>query len=168
MDLNELRLEIDEIDRQMVDLFCKRMEVAIKVSQYKIENGELSDNVKKYMAGYARTLYNTIFDMSRAEQEKYMHPTSPTAEKIKRSLDNTQKMFPEYATVACQGVEGAYSQIAAEKLFKVPDIEYYPDFKAVFEAVKEGRCRYGVLPLENSTAGSVNLVYDLMMEYNFP
>ncbi|MBQ4066602.1 MAG: chorismate mutase [Clostridia bacterium] len=181
MDLNDLRTEIDEIDRQIVDLFCKRMEVSVKVSQYKIENGlpvldanrerkklaKISEMAGEDMASYARTLYNTIFDMSRAEQEKYMHPTSPTAEKIKRAIDSTPKMFPEYATVACQGVEGAYSQIAAEKLFKVPDIEYYPDFQAVFKAVKDGRCQYGVLPLENSTAGSVNLVYDLMMEYNF-
>ncbi len=181
MDLNELRLEIDEIDRQMVDLFCKRMAVSVKVSQYKIENGlpvldanrerkklaKISEMAGEDMAGYARTLYNTIFDMSRAEQEKYIHPTSPTAEKIKRSMASTPPVFPEYATVACQGVEGAYSQIAAEKLFKVPDIEYYPDFEAVFKAVNEGKCRYGVLPLENSTAGSVNLVYDLMMEYNF-
>ena len=181
MDLNDLRLEIDEIDRQMVDLFCKRMEVAVKVSQYKIENGlpvldanrerkklaKISEMAGEDMAGYARTLYNTIFDMSRAEQEKYMHPTSPTAQKIKRSMDSTPKMFPEYATVACQGVEGAYSQIAAQKLFKVPDIEYFSDFEAVFKAVKDGKCQYGVLPLENSTAGSVNLVYDLMMKYNF-
>ena len=181
MDLNDLRLEIDEIDRCIVELFCKRMEVSVKVSQYKIENGlpvldanrerkklaKISEMAGEDMAGYARTLYNTIFDMSRAEQEKYMHPTSPTAEKIKRAIESTPKMFPDYATVACQGVEGAYSQIAAEKLFRTPDIEYYESFEDVFKAVKDGRCRYGVLPLENSTAGSVNLVYDLMMGYNF-
>ena len=181
MDLNDLRLEIDEIDRKMVELFCKRMAVSVKISQYKIEKGmpvldanrerkklaKISEMAGEDMASYARTLYNTIFDLSRAEQEKYMHPTSPTAEKIKRAIDTTPKMFPDYAVIACQGVEGAYSQIAAEKLFKTPDIEYFAEFEDVFKAVKDGKCQYGVLPLENSTAGSVNLVYDLMMEYNF-
>ncbi|MBE6714138.1 MAG: bifunctional chorismate mutase/prephenate dehydratase [Ruminococcaceae bacterium] len=181
MDLNDLRLEIDKIDREMVELFCKRMAISVKVSQYKIENSlpvldanrerkklaKISEMAGEDMASYARTLYNTIFDLSRAEQEKYMHPTSPTAEKIKRAIETTPKIFPDYATVACQGVEGAYSQIAAEKLFKVPDISYYGEFEDVFIAVKEGRADYGVLPLENSTAGSVNMVYDLMMKYNF-
>ncbi len=181
MDLNDLRLEIDRIDREMVELFCKRMAISVKVSQYKIENSlpvldanrerkklaKISEMAGEDMASYARTLYNTIFDLSRAEQEKYMHPTSPTAEKIKRAIETTPKIFPDYATVACQGVEGAYSQIAAEKLFKVPDISYYGEFEDVFIAVKEGRADYGVLPLENSTAGSVNMVYDLMMKYNF-
>ena len=128
---------------------------------------KISEMAGEDMAGYARTLYNTIFDMSRAHQEKYIHPTSPMAEKVKLAIKSTPPIFPEYATVACQGVEGAYSQIAAEKLFKVPNIEFFADFEAVFKAVKEGKCSYGVLPLENSTAGSVNLVYDLMMKYNF-
>ena len=181
MDLKDIRVEIDEIDRQMVELFCKRMELSVKVSQYKIENAlpvldagrereklaEVSRLAGEDMAGYVRTLYNTVFDMSRAEQEKYVHPTSPTAEKIKKSLENTPKIFPTYSRVACQGMEGAYSQIAAQKLFGVPCINYYPDFEGVFKAVKNGECDYGVLPLENSTAGSVNLVYDLMMKYNF-
>lgn len=181
MELKDIRNEIDGIDRQIVELFCKRMDIATKVAQYKIENSlpvldagremeklsEVSRLAGEDMAGYVRTLYNTIFDMSRAEQEKYVHPTSPTVEKIKKSMENTPKMFPEYSRVACQGVEGAYSQLAAQKLFSVPCISYYPDFEGVFKAVKDGECDYGVLPLENSTAGSVNLVYDLMMKYNF-
>ncbi len=70
-------------------------------------------------------------------------------------------------SVACQGVAGAYSQLACDKLFKLPHIMYFASFEAVFAAIERGLCRYGVLPLENSTAGSVNAIYDLMMKHDF-
>ena len=73
----------------------------------------------------------------------------------------------ETANIACQGVEGAYSQIAAAALFKQPDITYMRTFDGVFRAVNNGLCRYGVLPLENSNAGSVTDVYDLMKTHKF-
>jgi chorismate mutase/prephenate dehydratase len=69
--------------------------------------------------------------------------------------------------VACQGVEGAYSQIACEKIFKSPSIMYFKNFDGVFNAIEQGLCKYGILPIENSTAGSVNKVYDLMIKHNF-
>lgn len=62
---------------------------------------------------------------------------------------------------------GAYSQLACDKLFKLPHIMYFASFEAVFAAIERGLCRYGVLPLENSTAGSVNAIYDLMMKHDF-
>ena len=68
---------------------------------------------------------------------------------------------------SCQGVEGAYSQIACEGLFHLPSIMYFDSFEHVFRAVEAGMCRYGVLPIENSTAGSVNAIYDLMIRHNF-
>ena len=76
-------------------------------------------------------------------------------------------MFPKTARVACQGVEGAYSTIACEKLFKSPDIMYLGNFEGVFKAVETGMCEYGILPIENSTAGSVRKVYDLMLSHHF-
>jgi chorismate mutase/prephenate dehydratase len=69
--------------------------------------------------------------------------------------------------VACQGVEGAYSQIAAERIFPSGNIMYFNSFDKVFSAVDQGLCKYGILPLENSTAGSVSRIYDLMMENEF-
>ena len=69
--------------------------------------------------------------------------------------------------VACQGVEGAYSQIACEKMFKSPFIMYFKNFEGVFNAIEQGMCQYGILPIENSTAGSVKKVYDLMIHHNF-
>jgi chorismate mutase/prephenate dehydratase len=75
--------------------------------------------------------------------------------------------FPQAATVACQGVPGAYSQRAANSLFRQPDIIYMRTFDGVFRAVDSGLCKYGILPVENSTAGSVTTVYDLMNAYKF-
>ena len=76
-------------------------------------------------------------------------------------------LFPQRATVACQGVEGAYSQIACDSIFKAPTVLYFNTFEHVFKAVESGMCQYGVLPIENSTAGSVNAIYDLMTKHNF-
>ena len=64
-------------------------------------------------------------------------------------------------------MEGAYSQLACDRLFTMPNVFYCATFEAVFAAIEKGLCRYGVIPLENSTAGSVNAVYDLMMQHNF-
>ena len=75
--------------------------------------------------------------------------------------------FPKSAVVACQGVEGAYSELAARELFAEPEIIYHKSFADVFTAVENGKCRYGVLPIENSTAGSVLKVYELMVKHKF-
>ena len=82
-------------------------------------------------------------------------------------MEETPKLFPEKATVACQGIRGSYSQIAVDKLFTVPSIMYFNTFDSVFSAVEKGLCRYGILPLENSSYGSVGAVYDLMRKRQF-
>ena len=71
------------------------------------------------------------------------------------------------ATVACQGVQGAYSQIAANAVVEQPEIMYMRTFDGVFRAVDNGLCQYGILPVENSNAGSVSDVYDLMKIHRF-
>ncbi|MCL2403267.1 MAG: prephenate dehydratase [Coriobacteriia bacterium] len=75
--------------------------------------------------------------------------------------------FPKSALIACQGVSGAFSQEAAHILFEDPKIMYMRTFDGVFRAVDAGLVQYGILPIENSNAGSVTDVYDLMKEYNF-
>lgn len=86
---------------------------------------------------------------------------------LQNAIDHTEKSFPEYATVACQGVEGAYSDAAARKLFQYPGIMYFRNFENIFSAIESGMCEYGILPIENSTAGSVNKTYDLMCDHKF-
>ena len=119
------------------------------------------------MAIYTRVLYSMIFELSRSYQSKRTDALSPLYQQITKSIETTPKLFPQAPMVACQGVEGAYSQIACEKIFKNPFIMYCKNFEGVFNAIEQGLCQYGILPLENSTAGSVKKVYDLMIKRNF-
>ena len=181
MDILELRQEIDKIDDQMVRLFCQRMDVAAQIAEYKKENGlpilvparereKLQDVATKAgpeMDNYTRVLYSMLFELSRSYQAKQTKEHTPLYHKITQAIESTPKLFPQTAMVACQGVEGAYSQIACEKIFKNPLILYFKDFEDVFTAIEQGLCQYGILPIENSTAGSVKKVYDLMIRHNF-
>ena len=181
MELKELRQEIDKIDDSLVELFRARMEVAAKIADCKKEEGipilvparereKLQDVAQKAgpeMANYTRVLYSMLFELSRSYQSKRSGSVSPLYDAITRSIEQTPKLFPQAPMVACQGVEGAYSQIACEKIFKTPFIFYFKNFEAVFNAIDQGMCQYGILPIENSTAGSVKKVYDLMIQHNF-
>ena len=75
--------------------------------------------------------------------------------------------FPNRAVVACPGTEGSYAQQATSIMFQLPTILYFTSFDKVFEAVEQGLCPYGILPIENSAAGSVAAVYDLMVKHRF-
>ena len=181
MELSELRNEIDSIDEQLVKLFCQRMDISAKVADYKRahdmpilvparERQILADVAEKAgdeMGNYTRVLYSMIFELSRGYQSKRNMVSSPLHEKISAAIEATPKLFPQAPMVACQGVEGAYSQIACEKIFKSPFIMYFKNFQGVFNAIEQGLCQYGILPIENSTAGSVNKVYDLMIRHDF-
>lgn len=180
-DISVLREEINAVDSQMVELFKKRMAIAASVAEYKKQNSlpvldaarerallaRISDMAGEEFDGYARTLYHTMLDVSRAYQYTRLGSGSEVYGEIKASIENTADIFPARARVACQGVEGAYSQVATERLFELPEISFYPSFDAVFSAIESGECRYGVLPIENSTAGSVKKVYELMLRHNF-
>ncbi len=181
MDLNDYRRQIDEIDTQLLALFAQRMEVAAGIAAYKKEHGlpvldssrerqKLLDIAAKSpdaVKEYAVSLYSLLFELSRGYQNRVLGVSSDLTEQIAQAIESTPKLFPESAAVACQGVEGAYSQLACDRLFRLPNIFYFSSFDAVFSAIEKGLCQYGVIPLENSTAGSVNAVYDLMMRHHF-
>ena len=181
MNIDELRSEIDNIDKEVVELFNRRMDVSSKIAQYKKDAGKaiydpareraLLAKIAEYAGSeteqYAIGLYSLIMEMSKSYQHKILYPDSTLQDKVDAAMNNTEKIFPKRAMIACQGVEGANSQIACEKLFEFPNIMYCSNFEGVFSAVESGLCKYGVLPLENSTAGSVNKIYDLMIKHNF-
>ena len=181
MDLNDLRTEIDQIDQSLVELFVRRMNVSSQIADYKKEHNlpiyvparereilqAVAEMAGSEVSNYTRVLYSMIFELSRSYQNKKNSKHSALYEGITNSIENTPKLFPQAPMVACQGVEGAYSQIACEKIFKSPFIMYFTNFDAVFTAIEQGLCQYGVLPLENSTAGSVKKIYDLMIHHNF-
>ena len=150
MDLLELRHQIDDIDNQLVALFKARMQVAADVAEYKRENGmpvldasrerallsKIAELSGEEFEDYTRTLYSTILELSRSYQHKQLQHDSALYREITDALENTPKLFPDRAVVACQGVEGAYSQIAAERLFKLPNIMFFSSWEKVFSAIE--------------------------------
>lgn len=181
MDIETLRAQIDKIDDELTQIFNKRMEFSQLISQYKRDNKLMvldksreREILTRVTAGadpeleiYIKTLFLTLFSLSRSYQNALMAKDSLLAGEIRKALDETPKLFPTKAVVACQGVEGAYSQIAADKLFSLPNIMYFNSFEGVFRAVEMGLSRYGILPIENSSHGSVTQVYDLMKQHKF-
>ena len=175
MDLSEYRTKIDEIDRQLVSLFAERMATAADIAAYKKAHHlpvldaarerqklrQIAELAPAALQNETQTLYRLLFALSRSYQNRLLGRTSPLHSEIEQAISDTPQLFPTRAAIACQGVEGAYSQLACERLFCTPEISYFPDLDAVFAAVDEGLCRYAVVPLESST------VYDLMMRHNF-
>ncbi len=181
MELRDMRQQIDEIDDELVKLFANRMAVSAQIADYKKAHNmpiyvpsrereilqEVAQKAGPDLANYSRVLYSLLFELSRSYQGKRNSTKTELYNKITASIENTPKLFPQAPMVACQGVEGAYSQIACEKMFKAPFIMYFKNFDGVFQAIEQGLCQYGILPIENSTAGSVKKVYDLMIRHNF-
>ena len=181
MELNELRNEINQIDDELLKLFLRRMEVTDQVADYKREHGlpiyqpqrerevlkKVAEQAGDEKSAYARVLFSMLMELSKSSQNKRTGRELELHRQIAYAIENTPKLFPRSPMVACQGVEGANSQIACEKMFQNPFILYFKSFESVFSAIEQGLCQYGILPIENSTAGSVKKVYDLMIRHNF-
>lgn len=180
-ELEALRGQIDQIDDQLVKLFVERMHVAEEIGRYKEENGlptlspgrerallsRVSALSGEELADYTESVFRSIMAASRSYQNARSNKVSQVYEGIRSALENTPQLFPQRPIVAVQGIEGAYSQLACDNIFKAPTILYFKTFDNVFKAVESGMCQYGILPIENSTAGSVNTTYDLMLRHNF-
>lgn len=175
MDLSEYRTKIDEIDRQLVALFTERMATAADIAAYKKAHHlpvldaarerqklrQIAELAPAALQNETQMLYRLLFALSRSYQSRLLGPVSPLPAEIEKAISDTPQLFPTRAAIACQGVEGAYSQLACERLFRTAEISCFPDLDAVFAAVDEGLCRYAVVPLESSA------VCDLMMRCNF-
>ena len=180
MNLDELRNKIDSIDSEMCRLFAERMQVVTDIALYKKANNmvvyhpsrarAVLQNISKKLGpefeGYGRSLYRTIFDLSESYQTRMLSQDADFYQQIMEMTSKPPMAFPKRASVACAGCEGAYAHLAAERLFDLPDMVFVSGFRNVFSAVDSGLCEYGVLPIENSLAGSVNAIYDLLGEHN--
>lgn len=176
MGLEEIRTEIDKIDDEILNLFLRRMELAKDAMLAKKQSGKpiidrsrerekiknISEKSGK-MSLYTRRLFKELMSLSRSYQSSALEAETELSKMIKESL-KSDVIFPKAASVACQGIEGAYSQQAADKLFPQGNIMYYNTFDDVCDAVKSGKCDYGVLPIENSSNGSVHAVYELLSD----
>ena len=178
-DLLVLRDEIDKIDRQMVELFEKRMEICSEVAEYKINTGKKVLDRERELSklqvlgelahsdfnkhGVAE-LFQQIMAMSRKLQYQLLERNG-----VKGRLDFTcvDEIEKENVRVVYQGLEGAYAHQAALEYFgNNVNCFHVERWRDAMEAIKEGSADYAVLPLENSTAGIVNDNYDLLNEYS--
>ncbi len=179
MDLNDIRKEIDVIDIELVKLLEKRMDCAKAVGEYKLKNNIpildkerqqlILDSVEKKSEKYGaqlRFLFEDIMCISRMSQNRIIGD-SPFRETIKSIRESLTQMPTKGVKVACQGIRGANSHIASEEFFEEPQLSFYKTFSDVFDAVESGEAQFGVLPVENTTGGSVSDVYDLLMSHNF-
>lgn len=180
MDLDKIRMEIDDIDDKIFELYEQRMKLSAEVAEQKKENklalvnksrereilSRMSSKSEE-LKTYTRMLYNTLFSVSKSYQRSKLYGESDYRKKLAEAVNNSPRVFPNSGIIAVQGTEGAYSQQACDKIFPMGDIMYFKTFGHVFDAVNKGLCDFGILPIENSSNGSVKEVYDLMLEKNF-
>ena len=154
MELQELRKKIDGIDAELTRLFEARMDVAADIAAYKRENrmpvmdsarerdklADIAAQSRPELSTYVQMLYSMIFELSRSYQSELNRKKSNLRGEVEHAIEHTPRLFPASAVVACQGTEGAYSQIACERIFKSPKIMYFKSFESVFSAIDSGFC----------------------------
>ena len=152
--LTEARKTIDRIDRQMAELFSRRMAAVRQVVEYKAENDlPILDQGREDQVVEKNLAYLQDAELAPYYEDYIRHQMS-----LSRQY---QAAFLGKDSVAYQGVEGAFSHIALTRLFPHARAQSYSSWAEVFEAVEKGEASYGVLPFENSTAGDVSAVLDL-------
>lgn len=178
MDLSELRVQIDAIDKDIVELYERRMDICRQVAEYKIENGKkVFDKVREeekiarvkslthndFNSVGIQELFEQIMSMSRKLQYQLLAEKGALGKLPFIAVD---KLDQEGARVVFQGAEGAYSQAAMRQYFgdKISSI-HVDTFRDAMAAIEEGSADFAVLPIENSTAGIVSEIYDLLVEY---
>lgn len=182
-DLQHLRAQIDSIDRQLVELFCQRMDITRRVGLYKqahhlpVLDQERERQVlrnKGELAGpelrpAVTTLFQTIVALSRRQQRDMLGERADNPG-LRRYLAARAGVRPpvERPRVVYQGVPGAYSEQACLNFFG-PQVETegLEQFEDAFLALKEGRADYAVLPIENSSTGAIRQIYDLLSQYEY-
>ncbi len=178
MDLLELRNEIDKVDEELIPLLIKRLEISEQVAAYKAKRNmpvlnekreqEILDDVKAKCGDkgeYIKTIFSSAMDASRALQHKIIGGGEELRSIIEDSFIDGELYSDGF--IACQGAEGAYSGETSGILFPDNPVKYFKAFEDVFEAVDKGEAKFGIIPVENSTAGSVHESYDLIMKYRF-
>ncbi|MFU7516368.1 prephenate dehydratase [Clostridium sp. HCS.1] len=172
--LEDYRREIDSIDKELIALFEKRMNVAIKVGEYKKERNLPIFNAKReeeVIEKNINLLSNKEYsEITRIYFEKIMELSrSLQADLMEKNKDNLKvNTIEDNVKIGYQGVEGSFSEEALRKYFNSYDsIKNYESFKDVFNALEKNEIQYAILPIENSYTGAITEVYDLLVKYNF-
>ena len=178
MDLLELRNQLDDIDEKIVKLYEERMEICSRVADYKIKTGKKvfdktreEEKLRKvkslthneFNAYGVQELFEQIMSMSRKLQYNKLAEVGSVG---RLPFIKVDKLDVEKARVVFQGAEGAYSQMAMMKYFGEQVNCFHVDtFRDAMCAIEEGSADFAVLPIENSTAGIVNEIFDLLVEF---
>ena len=183
MDLSECRKEIDKIDKELVELFERRMNVAIKVAEYKIENNlpilneareaeVIEKNINrlnnKEYSKLTEKFFTNLMELSRSLQGNMFNSNEDNnRELIEENISNNEnKRDLENIKIGYQGVKGSFSEEAMIKYFgENHTTTDYEEFEDVFLALKNNKIDYGILPIENSCTGAITTVYDLLAKY---
>ncbi len=175
--INDLRCKIDKIDKELTQLFTERMAACDKVGEYKKANSlkvfdpqreeiilqNKIDNVPSEFKSDVYDFFNNLMQISKKRQRDIIQKTKQESPNSQGSLN---ELSNNCGKVAYCGIEGSYTFQAVHKFFNKPGIENYTSFKQVMLSVESGDCDYGVLPIENTTSGSVLEVYDLLEKYD--
>lgn len=170
LDLGEIRQSIDKIDDQILELFRQRMGLTCKVAEYKAAHNmvvfqsereraiirSVHDRSPEELKSSAEFLFTNIMDISKCRQNNTITPAV--------EIPHARSVKPD-PTVAVQGIAGAYGHAAALRLFPEGRISFHASFAEVFEAVERGDADYGVIPVENSTAGEVTANMELLEKH---
>ncbi len=181
MKLDDSRARIDEIDRELLRLFTERMNLAGEIASYKKEHGlpiyvpereqkilaEMTAMSREEFSPFVRVFFQELMDLSKLYQANQSKIPKTVSSRIRDAILRSPGRFPVTGKVACQGLPGAYSETAAKEILPGAEITFHESFENVFRAIRSGDCDYGILPVENSTYGSVSDVYDLLRKYRF-
>lgn len=178
MELSELRERLDVIDARIVELYEQRMEICRQVAEYKIETGKKVFDRQREAEKLAKVqslthnefngmgikeLFEQIMSMSRKLQYQLL---TEKGSQGKLPFIGVDALDTKKARVVFQGADGAYSQAAMMRYFGAQVDSFHVDtFRDAMSAIEEGSADFAVLPIENSTAGIVNEIYDLLQEY---
>lgn len=178
MDLQDCRNQLDQIDRQLVELFEQRMKVCGDVAEYKINSGkavydgEREQQKLDAVEGMAHGTFNQVavrelFSQMMTISRRYQYRLLAEHGQVTRFGSRPVESLPAGdAQVVYQGVEGSYGHAATLQYFGENVAAYHVRlFEDAMREVQEGRADYAVLPIENSSAGAVTDNYDLLIRY---
>jgi chorismate mutase/prephenate dehydratase len=173
MNLDLIRKDIDRVDTQILELFASRMNLSMQVAEYKKQHNlpifqpereksiieRVRENSPQGLENASEVLFTTMIDSGKCLQNQSLYIDTP--------LPLPKKFIPKTKNkISCQGTNGAYSEAACRKLFPGTEIEFASGFSDVVNAVIGGECDCGILPLQNSTIGSIFETYELMALHN--
>ena len=155
--LDKARSIINRVDKEMASLFCERMEAARLVAEYKAEHGLPVFDAQREKEVIKN---NSAFVADDVLREYYV----PFLQNVMDISKGYQRRLLSGMKIAYSGVEGAFAHIASRRIFPDGEAVSYPDFSSAYEAVASGDCDVAVLPVENSYAGEVGQVTDLVFQ----